>query len=246
MDIEKLYVYFQKEHKQQAFEEFLLKKPKDDLKHWIMDQRISLAEMEPYMKYVLDCGDTSLARGTKTSIMECVKDAYGKPYIPGSSIKGMFRTILLAADIILHKEKYNSEKRALESAVSVKKNKNIYLNKEEKKLEIKRYYTLNRKLNNRNEIADDAVNDMMSGFIVSDSEPLSMNDIILCQKIDRHVDGEEKKLNLLRECICPGTDIYFTLTIDESICKITIDDLMEAVRRFRKIIVRLFYLRFRV
>lgn len=29
-----------------------------------------------------------------------MRDPYGNPYIPGSSIKGMLRTILLAADIM--------------------------------------------------------------------------------------------------------------------------------------------------
>lgn len=228
VDIEKLYAYLQKRHKQQAFDDFLLKRPNDDLKHWIMDQRIDIKDVKPCMKYVLDSGDTSLVRGTRTSIMECVKDPYGKPYIPGSSLKGMFRTILLAADVGVNREKYNSERRTLSGAVDAKKIRTAYLSRETKQLEAKRYNTLNRKPNGKM----DAVNDVMSGFIMSDSEPLSMNDIVLCQKVERHTDGTEKNLNLLRECICPGTEIHFTLTIDESICKITVNHLMNAVDTF--------------
>lgn len=228
VDIERLYPYLQKKDKQKAFDKFLLENPRTDLKQWVTEQKMDMDEIEPCMKYVLDSGDTSLVRGTKTQIMECMKDAYGKPYIPGSSLKGMFRTILLSADIIAHKEKYGSEKNVLASAVNDKKNRNIYLSREEKQVEVKRYYSLNRDQKTRT----NAVNDMMSGFIVGDSEPLTMDDIVLCQKVERHVDGTEKNLNLLRECIRPETDVYFTLTIDESICNITMEDLQKAVEIF--------------
>ena len=46
--------------------------------------------------------------------MSFVKDAYGLPYIPGSSLKGMHRTILLSYDIHLNKDKYCDVKDALE------------------------------------------------------------------------------------------------------------------------------------
>lgn len=227
-DIEKLYTYLKKKHKQQAFDEFLLNNPKEDLKHWIMEQKIDRNEIRSCMKYVLENGDTSLARGVKTTIMECVKDAYGKPYIPGSSIKGMIRTILLSADIIQNKEKYHSEKNALNTAVNVKKSRTAYLSQEEKAIIVKGYHLLERKPEKK----QDAVNDIMVGVFVSDSEPLSMDDIILCQKVERHADGTEKNLNLLRECIRPGTEIFFTITVDESLCRITMDELMKAVEIF--------------
>ena len=41
-------------------------------------------------------------------IISFIKDAYGKPYIPGSSIKGMLRTILLCYDILNNKNKKNN------------------------------------------------------------------------------------------------------------------------------------------
>lgn len=54
---------------------------------------------------------------------------------------------------------------------------------------------------------EDVEFDNMSGIIVGDSEPLSREDIVLCQKWEQHVDGSYKTLNLLRECIKPGTVI---------------------------------------
>ena len=51
------------------------------------------------LRYTLDSGDTLLQQGTRVKIRECLKDPYGNPYIPGSSLKGMLRTILLAGRI---------------------------------------------------------------------------------------------------------------------------------------------------
>lgn len=72
----------------------------------------------------------------------------------------------------------------------------------------------------------------MSGIIVGDSEPLSREDIILCQKWEQHTDGTYKTLNILRECIKPGTVIKSTLTIDETLCNIKKEDILEAVQLF--------------
>ena len=77
----------------------------------------------------------------------------------------------------------------------------------------------------------------MAGIIVSDSEPLSTEDLILCQKWEKHVDGNNKTINLLRECLKPGKVIRCTLTVDESLWKRTgkefrVEDIMEAVQRF--------------
>lgn len=226
-DMEKMYAYLTKKHKQQAFDEFLLNRPKDDLKHWLSEQRIDREEIRPYMKYVLDSGDTSLARGTKVTVMECVKDAYGKPYVPGSSMKGMLRTILLSADMIRHPENYAQEKQRLAAAADIPKSRTSYLSREEKAVEEKGYHVLER----TSKIGD-AVNDIMAGIVVSDSEPLSMDDIVLCQRVERHTDGTEKNLNVLRECIRPETEIFFSITVDESLCKITVEELMKAVEIF--------------
>ena len=61
---------------------------------------------------------------------------------------------------------------------------------------------------------------------------MSREDIILCQKWEQHTDGTYKTLNLLRECIKPGTVIKSTLTIDETLCNIKKEDILEAVQLF--------------
>lgn len=108
-DVQRLYAVLMKNKKEKAFEEYLLGKGSMNLTEWLDRQRIKERDLKPLLKYVLDCGDAVIDRGgNKLQIMECVKDAYGNPYIPGSSLKGMFRTILLGADIINAPEKYQT------------------------------------------------------------------------------------------------------------------------------------------
>lgn len=59
-----------------------------------------------------------------------------------------------------------------------------------------------------------------------------MKDVAVCQKWEQHVNGTEKTLNLMRECIRPGTVICCQLTIDETISPLTGEKLMEAVKVF--------------
>ena len=107
-------------------------------------------------------------------------------------------------------------------------------------IETKAFHTLKRSENAR-----DAVNDMLSGLIIADSEPLKKEDIILCQKWERHVDGNCKTLNLLRECLKPGTIIKSTITIDTKVCKLNIEDIVEGVKLFYQMYYENFQSKFR-
>lgn len=227
-NIQKLYAELRKRKKETAFEEYLLGRENIDLTKWIERQGIKPEELRPFLKYTLDCGDAIIERGSRPQIMECVKDAYGKPYLPGSSLKGMFRTILLGADIIKNPGKYQREKREMSREADSGDRRNYYLKKSMAGIENKAYRVLGR----MEKRPSDAVNDLMQGFIVSDSEPLSTDDLVLCQKIDRHTDGTEKRLPLLRECIKPDTEIRFTITIDTNTCRLSGRQLMDAVKLF--------------
>lgn len=230
LDTVSLYLEMKKRGREKEFETFLLKS-KDDLSKWVLDNRriISLQEVEKHLKYKLCISlDTPLERGTKPQILGCMKDPYGFAYIPGSSIKGMLRTVLLGADILSHSQRFDNLKKRLKDALHLSERRNDYLKKEISEIEELEFHTLNRP----NTKKKDAVNDSLSGFIVSDSSSVGMEKIALCQKIDRTVDGNENKLPILRECIVPGTSLDFTITIDESLCKITIEDLLKAVDIF--------------
>lgn len=231
VDIMKLYSFAKAQGLQSNFEKFLLNY-RQYLEDWLEYNKISLEKIRPFIKYTLDSSDTELQSkdGKKAQIMEFTKDPYDIPYVPGSSIKGMLRTILLATDIIKNPNKFANEKKNLTSNIQIKDKRNKYLQRDIRNIETKSFHTLNRQDSKR----EDVVNDILSGFIISDSIPISIDNFVLCQKIERNTDGVEKKLNLLRECIIPGTEIEFNITIDESLCNITMEHLMESINIFNR------------
>ena len=241
IDLVKMYAYMRKKGLFSEFENFFFTDLRKDLFGWLKDHRIMTSEIKGCMKYSIDQSDTVLEKGKPTNIMEFVKDPYGKPYVPGSSIKGMLRTILLSSDIMNNIEKYRLQSDNLKIGISRRAGRNVYCKKEQSSFEVKAFNTLQRP----DTRPGDAVNDMLSGLIVSDSDPLEINDLALCQKIDYHVDASEKRFNVLRECIKPGVEIKFRITIDETVCSITRDGIMSAINSFADMYDEAFMLKFK-
>lgn len=228
-DIQKLYGEMARRKKQAAFEDYLMGYDGRELTEWLRRQNIRINELSPFIRYQMDCGDLVRDKGAnKLQVKECIKDAYGNPYIPGSTLKGMFRTILLGADIREHPEKYERLKGRMLHSADEDRGRNAYLKSDMDGIENVFYRTL--KLDEKH--PEDAVNDVLRGFIVSDSEPLSTNGLVLCQKVDLHVNGVERRLPILRECIKPGTEIRFSITVDGSACDLTEESIKAAVKGF--------------
>ena len=227
IDPEKLYQLAKRKKLEADLERFMVKDTKEDLKKWILRNQISTKEIEGCMKYIMNAGDLQMERGKK-QIMACVTDPYGNPYIPGSSIKGMLRTILLCSDIIQHPEQYRRERMELKSELQeYARSRRTVLSKNIEAIENKAFHTLDR-----SEKIKDAVNDIMAGIIIGDSDALERKDMNLCQKWEHHMDGKDKTINLLRECVKPGTMIHTTMTIDQKLCHFQPEDIMKAVELF--------------
>ena len=226
---EKLYALMKKKSKVQSFEEYMLN-PRLNIKNFLQAERMGVKEIEETYAYRLKSEETIDMSMRNLKIMEFVKDSYGMPYIPGSSIKGMLRTILLAYEIEKNTSAYediaSNITRTLNNYGNVSKNN--FLSHETKEMEGKAFRSLNKSGTKPN----DAVNDVMQGFIVGDSEPLTLNDLILCQRTELHRDGTEKKLPVYRECIKPGVSMKFDMTIDHSACGYTKEILLEAIKNF--------------
>lgn len=231
IDIQRFYTHMVKVHKEREFEDYMLKNNRDDLTQWLRNNHISIQDISSDVKYELYAGDAIVERGTKLQVMECVKNPYGEAYIPGSTLKGMLRTVLLGADMLQNHQTYQIHaNQVLRSIGAEKQNRNTYLKRDICSIETTKFHTLSRKVDKR----DDAVNDMMSGFIVSDSEPVKTENLVLCQKVDVHTDGREKRLNLLRECIKPEVKIRFTITVDSALNPITKETLFFAIKVFNQ------------
>lgn len=238
LEFAKVYAMLKRLKKGTSFERYYFGNTKDNMNTWLQKEGIDVKQLKPFIKYTLDNSGAVIESKRELQIMEMIKDPYGKPYIPGSSLKGMLRTILLGQSILQNPKKYDMEKETLTQDLFAnnKCNRNSFLKGNVASIENKSFHTLQRE----GTLQKDAVNDYLQGIIVSDSEPLEIDDLILCQKIDLHTDGKEKRFPLLRECLKPGTEIHFWLTIDSSICAIEIQDIMDAVKAFLTIYFRCF------
>ena len=97
-----MYYFLQKSNLAEEYEKFMLNDKSKDLGYWLREHKIKNEDINKWTKYELDCGD-AIFENKKMEIIPFIKDVYGKPYIPGSSIKGMLRTILLCYDILNNK-----------------------------------------------------------------------------------------------------------------------------------------------
>lgn len=245
VDIEKFYAMAMKKGLGNRFESYMMN-PRDkmNLGQWATEEGISRQEIGSCLKYTIDSGDTVIQRGTPVQIMECIKDPYGSPYIPGSSIKGMIRTILLAGRIVKNPEQFRNDRNKIAETmrgVHGKVRRTSFLQAERRAVEQNGFHRLSRNEKRR----EDAVNDELSGLIVSDSKPLNIKEIVLCQKVEYHTDGTEKRLNLLRECIKPGTVIEFTITIEKDICSVCREEILQGIESFNRIYYECFLKAFR-
>ena len=235
-DSGKLYEGVWKRRLSQQFTDYLLdKNDKDGLEQWLRKNGIRSMDYAKWIRYELDGGD-HLGEGKRPyEIATFIKDGYGIPYVPGTSIKGMLRTILLSYELIRHPEACKKVRDTMiANGYDGDRNSKRYLRRETVDIENQILHTLHRNDKNGKEVKlGDAVNDVLSGLIVSDSKSIDWKNMMLCQKMDRSPSGAfNNDLNILREAAKPGVMIPFRLTIDTTLCPYTVEDIMEAVRLF--------------
>ncbi len=255
----KMYEGILKKGLSRQFTDYLLNaNDKRGLEHWLLSCRLSRADYVKWIRYSLEGGD-HLGEGNRpVEIATFIKDGYGIPYVPGTSIKGMLRSLLLTyvlcdlvekPDFVQKNPALVQEIKEIKTKVAAanqtqKYAKKDYLKNEADQLETAVFHTLGRQDQHGKALRrEDAVNDVMSGLIVSDSQPLDWKNMILCQKIDRPLTGDDNKINILREAVRPGTVINFSLTIDTTVCPYTMEDIQKAAEVFNDLYYR-YYLQY--
>lgn len=152
-----------------------------------------------------------------------IKDPYGHPYIPGSSMKGIIRTALLC-ELISQDPKAYQAKYSRNDACDRRRSKTAGSKIEKKALWIE-----------DTDGEEKNIRDIMHHISVSDSEPLDVADLVFVKKYDKFAkadDGRHKhdmgnlvdeeylqgnNLNIYRECIRPGTKAIFHIDIDDAV-----------------------------
>lgn len=234
IDVDEMYKGMRKLHKENDFEQYLLGKTRDrDLYSFLKNRDIRPSVYEQWIRQTCTVGDRSLNAHSIKEVQEFCKDPQGFPYIPGSSIKGMLRTVLETAWYLEHQDQASDELKHIWEAPRESRNK--YLKRNDQSLSKRAFH--------RDLFPDDAgrsvtgeiKNDFLRGLVVGDSGPISLEDLCVCEKIDLNVNGVEKRENkvpLLRECIKPKVDFTVPITIDTRICDLDVLRLLDAVRIF--------------
>ena len=249
-DAGRMFADIRKLGREKAFEDFMLKDKNGELMQWFNAQRFNPKLLTAWSKYNLDPGDAFIetSRQGKTSrprdIAVFIKDPYGMPYIPGSSLKGMLRSALIVLLVQRDIARYGNVLHKLESAAyntgNFKVRPKTFLSSETSALETAVLNTLGREERR----PSNAVNSVMSGLIVSDSTPVPASALTLCQKVDLKANGDRIALPILREALKPGTQLEFDITIDTRLFPYTIDDIMEALDIFNNSCYEYFYKHF--
>lgn len=242
-DVDKMYKDIRKRGWENEFTSFLMdsRNGQMPLSTWLAQKKLRGEDYEAWKKYEMDAGEAFVDRASRPKDIDAfVKDAYGLPYVPGSSIKGMLRTILIVWEICKNPDAFRQICQEIKTSSQNKASRKSCLARETEKLEQQILYTLSRD----EKKAKNAVNDCLSGLHVGDSAPVSLEQLTLSQKIDYTLDGKQKPLPLLRETLIPGTEICFDLSIDTQLCSYDMDDILEAAQVFQQVCNKYFYDRF--
>ena len=147
--------------------------------------------------------------GTINEVAKFMRDPYGNPYIPGSSLKGAIRTILMNTN-----PHWNNKKVVNTRGKNPKENKNMipWVPKKGKEF-----------------------NNIFNAIRVSDSKPFRNDSLILVQKWDYSAKSlTPKPLPLYREAIAPSTKINFTITTTTKEAGILMEELGQRAQTFYK------------
>ena len=258
LDSMKMYAYLEKEKLLDCFQDYVLGMGKNtNLFPFLQNQNIPRDSWESWKSY--DYGISVRENTSLNEIHSFVKDANGNPYIPGSSIKGMIRTALLAYLLGNNKEGRDEEgifsyrdidEGKIQSIRRTVKQRRIDggkrgLRSEVGELEALAFHQLDLKDGNRVENQKNAVCSILRGLLVRDSQPLSLIDLDLAQKVDlfsentrRRVSRDAKErtnaISTFKEVLRPGTGIYFDLILDSKVFPYSLDTILAALDYFNE------------
>lgn len=210
-DMGKFYNKMVEKRLAEKFEEFLIQtRPNarnNRLISFLNDNRIAERSFGGYSisETGLESDKNLNSAGAINEVNKFIRDAFGNPYIPGSSLKGAIRTILMNTT-----PKWNNE-----NAVKFKKE--------------------NKKLIPWGPKKGEKYDDLFNAIRVSDSKPFDNKSLILVQKWDYSAKtNKAKPLPLYRESISPLTKIEFEITTTTDEAGRLIEELGKRAQAFYK------------
>ena len=179
-----------------------------------------------------------------------VKNYKGEPYIPGSSIKGMFRTAILSCHLATKKGNYSEDWHSISNWIKSGNTwevKNCIQN-----IETKCFGNLPRE-DERKRISNQLV-DVFRAVLVSDTATIPVDKITVVQKNDwgENSVNSGRTLPLWREAIKKNTLLRFDITMDINMlkpCSIgisKIEDVLEMLNYYYENVLMKFESNFKV
>lgn len=212
-----MYRFLEEKNLAAQYEDYMLKENNANLLEFLRRYGITDEQVAGFTDYSIDAGDTVIenVRHKSKEIYFFARDSNHLPYIPGSSLKGALRTAILSYRLIGCPER----KLFADTVISALKHeiagKRGAVERESERIEEKIFNILQM----HREKPWDAVNDFLRALSVSDSNLLAHESMVLCEKIDVTVSGNEKAVPIYRECLKLGTELVFDITLDMRVAK---------------------------
>ncbi len=208
-DFPRLVAFLKSRSLLREYQEYQLQTRNNDFRIFLEQNKVTESDYPAFISYSIEAGEAAHSPSFR-GVLTFIKDAQGFPYIPGSSVKGAIRTALAAR--ILKQGNWERSRREIERA-DYSERPRRYLNRESGNLEQRIFHRLEYR-NRNGELVRSAVNDLMQGIRLSDSVPLSPENLILTGKYDRKPDGAVNPLPIFRESLRPGSEARLTMTLD--------------------------------
>lgn len=166
-------------------------------------------DMDIYKYKIMSYSDVK-TNSKFNNINTFIKSSNGKPYIPGSSIKGAIRTPIIANEIYNNKEKY----------IKLFKDRNTIINLEdlENKVLTDIFSNFSFKFNNEEDKSEVPPDILFKFLHISDSNETSLDNLFIGKQYDFSTKGNKlNELPIFMEFIKPETEFNFTISIDRSV-----------------------------
>lgn len=219
-------------------------KDRKSLLEWLQEQGYGLENLQDVISSEAQA-DASLVDAEKKTLHDInrhIRHGDGTPFIPGSSIKGVFRTAVLYKLLQKRQDIKSKYWRQIQGKIS-----NNYLNPKRdfdglaKDLESELLHTLRLKDDKERNISNkNAVCSAMRGLQVSDTYASRNVQTAILQKVDGGFDkfgkASPKKVPIFRECMLPEAELFFDVKIEKAVMNTiginSVDDLLKATHSF--------------